>query len=64
MKRMSFLLLLMVGMLSSLRANDIPVVYPEQVGMNRLRLQNADCVINQAIREKQIPGAVLAVVRL
>lgn len=63
MKRMSFLLLLMVGMLSSVRANDIPVVYPEQVGMNRLRLQNADCVINQAIREKQIPGAVLAVVR-
>ena len=63
MKRMSFLLLLMVGMLSSVRANDIPAVYPEQVGMNSIRLQNADCVINQAIREKQIPGAVLAVVR-
>ncbi|KGF36741.1 serine hydrolase [Hoylesella buccalis] len=63
MKRMSFLLLLMVGMLSSVRANDIPAVYPEQVGMNSMQLQNADCVINQAIREKQIPGAVLAVVR-
>lgn len=36
---------------------------PEQVGLNRFVLQRADRVIEQAIEDRQIPGAVLAVVR-
>ncbi|HCE47948.1 MAG TPA: esterase, partial [Prevotellaceae bacterium] len=38
-------------------------VAPEQVGMDSRKLLNADKAINQAIEKKDIPGAVLAVVR-
>ena len=36
---------------------------PESVGMSTEKLANADVVINEAIAEKTIPGAVLAVVK-
>ena len=38
-------------------------VAPEQVGMSSRHLMYADQAINKAIAEKEIPGAVLAVVR-
>ncbi len=44
-------------------AQHLPQALPEQVGMNSQRLQQADLVINQAIANKEIPGAVLAVVK-
>ncbi len=46
-----------------INAQHIPKVRPEQVGMDSRRLQQADRVINQTIADKDIPGAVLAVVR-
>lgn len=36
---------------------------PESVGMSTEKLENADAVINAAIEERTIPGAVLAVVK-
>ena len=38
-------------------------VTPESVGMSSAKLANADDIINAAIEEKLIPGAVLAVVK-
>ena len=46
-----------------LNAQPLPQVSPEQVGMDSQRLQQADLIINQAIADKEIPGAVLAVVK-
>lgn len=44
-------------------AQPLPRVAPEQVGMDSHRLIHADKAIQQAIDHKEIPGAVLAVVR-
>lgn len=44
-------------------AQHLPQVLPEQVGMSSQQLQHADLAINQAIANKEIPGAVLAVVK-
>lgn len=41
----------------------LPKVSPESVGMDSKRLENADHAIEKAIADKEIPGAVLAVVR-
>lgn len=38
-------------------------VSPESVGMSSEKLANADAVINAAIAERVIPGAVLAVIK-
>ena len=38
-------------------------VTPESVGMSSEKLANADAVINAAIAERVIPGAVLAVIK-
>ena len=38
-------------------------VNPEQVGMDSERLSKVDGIINASIEKKEIPGAVLAVVR-
>ena len=46
-----------------INAQYLPQVSPEQMGMDTKRLQRADLVINQAIANKEIPGAVLAVVK-
>ena len=47
----------------AMNAQHLPHVSPERVGMDVKRLQNADKVIEKAIADKEIPGAVLAVVR-
>lgn len=44
-------------------AQSLPRVAPEQVGMDSHRLLHADEAIQKAILNKEIPGAVLAVVR-
>ena len=44
-------------------AQSLQRVAPEQVGMSSQHLMYADQAINKAIAEKEIPGAVLAVVR-
>ncbi len=55
--------LIMTISLSTANAQYLPRVAPEEVGMSTERLHHADKVIGQAISEKEIPGAVLAVVR-
>ena len=45
------------------QAQSLQRVTPEQVGMNSQRLLKADSVIEDAIHQGHIPGAVLAVVR-
>jgi CubicO group peptidase (beta-lactamase class C family)/lysophospholipase L1-like esterase len=61
MKTIGFFLffLLLVGQLV---AQPLERVVPEQAGMDSRRLQYADEAILQAIADKEIPGAVLAVV--
>lgn len=44
-------------------AQTLQKVSPEQVGMDSKRLENADKTIEKAIADKEIPGAVLAVVK-
>ncbi|MDR3118314.1 MAG: serine hydrolase [Mediterranea sp.] len=46
----------------TVRAETIPQVAPELLGMDSRRLAHADEAINKAIENKEIPGAVLAVV--
>lgn len=62
---MKTLLTTLVGLLLALQATaqPLPRVAPEQVGMNSRHLQYADAAIEKAISNREIPGAVLAVVR-
>ena len=46
-----------------INAQQLQRVSPEQVGMDSKRLLKADKIINEAIDNKDLPGAVLAVVR-
>ncbi len=46
-----------------INAQHLQLVAPEQVGMDSKRLSQADKVIEKAIENKEIPGAVLAVVK-
>ena len=61
--RTKLLLLLLVSFATTLRAERLQTVSPEQVGMSLAQLRYADQAINQAIHDGQTPGAVLAVVR-
>lgn len=63
MKCLVLTILGMVSLCATVLADNIPITYPEQVGMSYQHLMFADNVINEAINNKQIPGAVLAVVR-
>lgn len=46
-----------------INAQHLQLVIPEQVGMDGLKLLQADKIIKEAIGNKEIPGAVLAVVK-
>ena len=48
---------------TQVNAQHLPQVTPEEVGMDSQRLLQADKTINQAIANKEIPGAVLAVIK-
>ena len=62
---MKFIIPFLASLLFAIQisAQQLPKVSPEEVGMSSQHLQNADLVINQAIANKEIPGAVLAVVK-
>ena len=62
MKKIVSLLCMFLGALSVV-AQPLQRVTPEQVGMDSRRLMYADEVIEAAIANKDIPGAVLAIVR-
>lgn len=62
MKPFITLLLLCIG-LQTATAQPLQRVAPEQVGMDSRQLLYADEAIEQAVANKDIPGAVLAVVR-
>ena len=64
-KGVRFLLTTFSILLCSLQAvaQSLPRVAPEQVGMDSHRLLHADEAIHRAINHKEIPGAVLAVIR-
>ena len=57
------LLLIFAGMPALCMAQQLEQVRPEKVGMDSQRLLKADSIIEAAIRQGDIPGAVLAVVR-
>ncbi|NOX89909.1 MAG: serine hydrolase [Calditrichaeota bacterium] len=57
------LLLLLFFWCSFLYAQLLPVVSPEKAGMDLNQLKRADEIINQAIRDSTIPGAVFLVTR-
>lgn len=46
-----------------IKAQHLPLVLPEEVGLSLKRLEQVDLIINKAITDKEIPGAVLAVVK-
>lgn len=62
---MKTIILLITSLFFTLQVNaqHLPQVAPEEVGMDSQKLLQADLVINQAIANKEIPGAVLAVVK-
>ena len=62
---MKSIITLILSLLLSLQigAQHLQRVKPEMVGMDSKRLHQVDLVINKAIAEKEIPGAVLAVER-
>lgn len=62
MKTFTYILLLLFGMQAAI-AQPLQRVAPEQVGMDSHKLMYADEAIETAIADKEIPGAVLAVVR-
>src|SRR5574344_878585 len=62
MKKISLLLLSLFAM-SQISAQQLQRVSPASVELDASRLANADSAIIKAIRHKDIPGAVLAVVR-
>ena len=62
MKTICLILSCLLGF-TAVKAQPLSRVAPEQVGMDSQRLLWADEAINKAIAEKEIPGAVLAVVR-
>ena len=62
MKILTGILLLLFGMQAA-GAQPLQRVAPEQAGMDSRKLMYADEAIEAAIADKQIPGAVLAVVR-
>lgn len=62
---MKAILLFLTSLFLSIQvsAQHLPKITPEEVGMDSKQLQQADLIINQAIANNEIPGAVLAVVR-
>lgn len=62
MRTIRLLIALLLGTQAAM-AQSLQRVAPEQVGMSSRHLMYADEAINKAIAEKEIPGAVLAVVR-
>ncbi len=58
-----FTLLIIIFTACNTHAQQLPSVSPESVGMSSTHLKYADEIIEKAISDKEIPGAVLAVVK-
>lgn len=63
MKKTVLFLAIFIYAYSVVTAQPLVKATPEQVGLDARKLQSADDVIRSAINKKEIPGAVLAVVR-
>ena len=63
MKTLTSIILFLFSLQAITMAQSIQRVAPEQVGMDSRKLMYADEAIEEAIANKEIPGAVLAVVR-
>ena len=63
MNKVLILLSLFISACIFATAQPLPNVTPEQAGLDSHKLKNADDIIQLAIDKKEIPGAVLAVVR-
>lgn len=63
MKKHYHILLLFLIITQQLAAQKLPVVIPESVNLNTVQLSNIDRVVNDAMDKKEIPGAVIAIVR-
>ena len=63
MKKFFATLLGLACTMFALNAQPLPCVAPQQAGLDAERMLNADRIINEAIANNEIPGAVLAVVR-
>ena len=63
MKTLTSIILLLFSLQAVTMAQSLQRVAPEQVGMDSRKLMYADEAIEEAIANKEIPGAVLAVVR-
>lgn len=63
MKNRVIILFFLITIANQLAAQKLPVVIPEQVGLNTVHLLHLDRVINEAIEKEEIPGAVVAIVK-
>lgn len=63
MKRFALTLLALAACLGTLGAQPLERIAPDSAGLDPQRLAMADAAIEQAIADRTIPGAVLAVVR-
>ena len=63
MKKIFLFIVILICTFEISTAQSLEEVLPEQVGLDAGRLKTADSIILAAINMKQIPGAVLAVVR-
>ncbi|WP_281695855.1 serine hydrolase [Bacteroides clarus] len=63
MKTLTSIILFLFSLQAITMAQSLQRVVPEQVGMDSRKLMYADEAIEEAIANKEIPGAVLAVVR-
>ena len=63
MKTRFIILFFLTAITNQLVAQKLPVVIPEQVGLNTVHLMHIDRVVNEAIENKEIPGAVIAIVK-
>ena len=56
-------IVLIISQIMPAMGKRLPVVSPEKVGLSPTLLLRADSIIQHAVSEGDIPGAVLAVVR-
>lgn len=63
MKKYAYLSVLLLVFTQQLLAQKLAVVIPESVDLNTVHLLNIDKVVNRAIANKELPGAVIAIVR-
>ncbi len=63
MKRLILLTIVGVVMVMEAQSQDLPIVAPEQAGLDPDHLKKADEVIQDAIDDRKTPGAALMVIR-